>query len=164
GSLVAVATANLLKLYSVEKGLRWTLGGDDFLRFPRISPDGRRVAATTDLGTLFVADTEGNVLLQRDLGAVAVPAWLTGGDLLLGSWMGTVCRLDTSFKERWKTLLSPETEDLRGKILTDEKTPVVRVSSWVNSEPSPSPLTPNLLSEKEVRITFVAQQNHIQFV
>jgi outer membrane protein assembly factor BamB len=164
GGTVAVATGNLLKVFSSAGGLRWTLGGDDFMRFPRISPDGERLAATTDLGTLYVARTEGAVLLERDLGAVSVPCWLKGGDLLLGSWMGRVSRLDGQYRERWSTRLSPSETDLRRKILTDDPTPLARVTQWINAEPASLPLTPNLLSEKEVRITFVAQQNHIQFV
>jgi outer membrane protein assembly factor BamB len=164
GSLVALVTGNLLKLYSVAEGLRWTLSGDDFLRFPRISPDGRRVVVTSDLGTLTVADTSGLLLLERDLGAVAAPAWLPGGDLLLAGWMGTVRRLDSKFAERWSTLLRPEAEDLRGKFLTADQTPLAGLPSWTNAEASPWPLSPNLISEKEVLIRMAAQQSHIQFV
>lgn len=164
GSLVALVTGNLLKLYSVADGLRWTTSGDDWMRFPRISADGGRIAATSDLGTLTVADASGSILLERDLGAVAVPAWLPGGDLLLATWMGTVSRLDGRYVERWRTFLRPEAEDMRGRLITADATPLVRVTSWSNAEPTPLPLTPNLLSEKEVLIKFAAQQNHIQFV
>jgi hypothetical protein len=164
GLEVAVVTGNLLKLYSVADGLRWTYSGDDWLRFPRISPDGARIAATSDLGTLTVAARAGSILLERDLGAVAVPAWLPGGDLLLASWMGGVSRLDGRYVERWRTLLRPEAEDVRGRLITADATPLVRVTSWSNAEPAPLPLTPNLLSEKEVLIKFAAQENHIQLV
>jgi outer membrane protein assembly factor BamB len=164
GSIVALVTGNLLKLYSAVDGLRWTYSGDDFLRFPRISPDGKRIAAASDLGTLAVAGVEGSILLERDLGAVAVPAWLPGGDLLIATWMGTVSRLDPRYEERWRTQLRPEFEDMRGKILTEDRTSVVRMTSWINAEAIPAPLTPNLLLEKEVLIKMAAQQNHIQFV
>jgi outer membrane protein assembly factor BamB len=164
GSFVALVTGNLLKLYSSAEGLRWTYAGDDFLRFPRISADGLRAVVVSDLGTLSVVDVAGSVLLERDLGAVAVPAWLRGGDLLLATWMGTVSRLDTRYVELWRTLLRPEAQDMRGKILTEERTPLSRMTSWINSEAMPAPLVPNLLSEKEVLIKMVAQANHIQFV
>lgn len=164
GSRVALVTGNLLKLYSSTEGLRWTLSGDDFLRFPRFSPDGARVAASSDLGTLFVADVSGTVLLERDLGSVAVPAWLPGGDLLLATWMGRVTRLTPSFDERWTALLRPESKDAAGFLLSEDRTPLAVLPAWTNSEPTPLPLSPNLLSEKEVLIRMVAQQNHIQFV
>ncbi|HEV3029332.1 MAG TPA: PQQ-binding-like beta-propeller repeat protein, partial [Planctomycetota bacterium] len=164
GSVVVLATGNLLKVYSTLEGLRWTYSGDDFLRFPRLSPDGRRVAVLSDLGTLYVLDLNGSIELERDLGAVAAPAWLPGGDLLLASWMGTVTRLDDRYGVRWTTLLRPDLQDLRKLPAAADSTPLVRMTSWVNSDPVPAPLTPNLLSEKEVLIKMVAQQNHIQFV
>jgi len=164
GSAVALVTGNQLKIYSTLEGLRWIYSGDDFLRFPRISPDGRRVAVSSDLGTLSVLDLGGSVQLERDLGSVAALAWLPGGDLLLASWMGTVTRLDARFGERWKTLLRPDIQDLRKLPAAEDRTPVVRTTAWINADPVPAPLTPNLLSEKEVLIKMVAQQNHIQFV
>jgi outer membrane protein assembly factor BamB len=163
GSLVALVTGNLLKVYSATGGLRWTYSGDDYLRFPRISPDGKRIAVSSDLGTLTVTDAAGALLLDRDLGAVAVPAWLPGGDLLVATWMGTVRRLDATFAERWKTVLRPEAEDIRGRILTADKSPLAPKPSWTNTEASPLPLTPNLLSAQEVLIQMAAQDPHIQF-
>ena len=35
GSLVAVASTNQLKLYSVTSGLQWIYQGDSYVRFPR---------------------------------------------------------------------------------------------------------------------------------
>src|SRR5262249_9752994 len=69
GSLVAVTAGNLLKLYSVtpspptphprgergeEGSLRWILPADDVLHTPRFSADGKRIAAGSELGTLYV--------------------------------------------------------------------------------------------------------------
>ena len=164
GSLIALVTGNLLKVYAATEGLRWTFSGDDYLRFPRISPDGRRVAVSSDLGTLTVADASGRVLHERDLGAVAVPAWLPGGDLLVAGWMGSVRRLDTSYAEKWSTLLRPEAGDLRGRIVTRDATPRAAPPAWVNSEPAPFPLTPNLLSPQEVLVKMAATQHHTEFV
>ncbi|HLY08588.1 MAG TPA: PQQ-binding-like beta-propeller repeat protein [Planctomycetota bacterium] len=164
GSLVALATGNLLKVYSAADGLRFSYSGDDFLRFPRISPDARRIVACSDLGTLTVLDPSGSILLERDLGSVAAPAWLPGGDLLLASWMGSVTRLDGRFHQRWTTLLRAESPEGNPLPPPEDHTPLVRMTSWVNSDPMPAPLTPNLLSEKDVLIKMAAQQNHIQFV
>src|SRR5262249_49395364 len=94
GSLIAVTGANQLRLYSLARGLQWGLPADDLLHFPRFARDGKRIAVSSELGTVYVVGRDGKVLLERVLGAVAVPAWLPGGDLLLATWMGTVCRLD----------------------------------------------------------------------
>lgn len=163
GSTLALATGNLLKLYSSTEGLRWTFSGDDYLRFPRISPDGKRVVVSSDLGTLTVAAVSGEVLHERDLGAVAVPAWLPGGDLLIATWMGSVARLDSAYGERWKTLLRPEAEDMRDRLITKDATPRAPMPAWTTSEATPAPLTPNLLSAQEVIIRMAADSPHIQF-
>jgi outer membrane protein assembly factor BamB len=165
GSLVAVATGHQMKLYSTTDGLRWLLHGDDQLQAPRMAPDGRRTAISSALGTLYVLDTDGKTLLERDLGALAVPAWLPDGDLLVGTWMGRVSRLDRQYAERWSTRLSPsETEIGRptaDSILADDKAPITRISTWGNAADQPLPLTPNLLSPNSVMIRFVGTQSHI---
>ena len=101
GALIAVVTENLLKLYSVADGLQWVFHGDDLLHFPRFSPDGR-LAVASNLGTVYVTDLEGRVLLERDMKALAVPAWLADGSLLLATWEGSVCRLDKRYARSGK--------------------------------------------------------------
>jgi hypothetical protein len=157
GSLIAVTSGNLLKLYSVADGLRWILPADDVLHAPRFAADGKRLAAGSELGTLYVLDTEGRVLLERDLGALPVPAWLPDGDLLVGTWMGTLCRLDAHYAERWRTLLRPAARDQRGKLLADDGTPTTRIAFRGNAEEKPAPLTPNLLDPKNAFIKLVWQ-------
>jgi outer membrane protein assembly factor BamB len=152
GAGVAVAASSLLKFYSVDHGLRWVLPGDDLIRFPRVAPDGKRVVATTDLGTLYVADVEGRLLLERDLGACAAPAWLPGGDLLVAGWMGRVSRLDGSFRERWTTRLEPAAEPAK-----PEAVPAARPARWTTSEAAPAPIAPNLLRESGVIVRLVTQ-------
>lgn len=164
GLLVAVVEENLLKLYSVANGLQWILPGDDILHFPRFSPDDRRIAVSSELGTLYVAEVAGGgTLLERDLGAVAVPTWLPKGDLLLATWMGRVSRLDRNYGERWSTLLQPGNPrtDVRG--YGDDATPTTRIATWPNAEPSPAPIAPNLLARTNSLIKFVAAYPHIQF-
>ena len=152
GSLIAVAGGNQLKLYSLADGLQWTFNGDDRVRFPRfapphptLSPGGRgqgegRVVATTDIGSAYVLDMSGTVLWEKDLGARAVPAWLPGGDLVLGTCEGKVWRLGADYAERWRTHLAPAEPDMRDKLLAADGAPTTGINSWTNSEPAP--LTP----------------------
>ena len=89
GLRVAVAVGDQLKLYSAADGLRWVLPADDTLHSPRFSSNGNRLAVASELGTLSVVDQTGNVLLERDTGTIAVPAWLPDGDLLVATWADT---------------------------------------------------------------------------
>ncbi|MBX9693392.1 MAG: WD40 repeat domain-containing protein [Cyanobacteria bacterium] len=147
---------NQLKLHAITGGLRWTLPADDALHFPRFSLDGQRVAVSSELGTFMVLDVGGEVKLKRDCSALAVPAWLPDGDLLLANWMGTVCRLDSTYRERWCTRLAPVATDMRGKLLDDDRIPTVRIDSWVNNAPGPAANPPQLLSSNNVAIRFCA--------
>jgi hypothetical protein len=155
GSLVAVTAGSLLKLYAVAGGLRWILPADDVMHAPRFSIDGQRLAAGSELGTLYVLDKEGRLLLERDMGAQPVPAWLPDGDLLVGTWMGILCRLGRHFDERWRTLLRPAAPDMRGKVLSDDSTPTTRVAFRGNAEEKPAPLTPNLIDPRNAFIKLV---------
>jgi len=169
GSLIAVTAGNQLKLYSLADGLQWTFNGDDRVRFPRFSPDDRRIVATSDIGSAYVLDASGNVLWTQDLGARAVPAWLPGGDLLLGTCQGNVCRLSASpqpppaggrgqgegYKERWRTRLAPAEPDMRGKLLATDGAATSNITSWANSEPEARGLGKNLLAGRPLTVKFV---------
>ncbi len=163
GSRAAVVGRNQLKLYGVQDGLRWVLPADDTLHFPRFAADGKRVAVASELGTVYVVDMAGRILLDRDNEALTVPAWLPSGDLLLANWMGSVCRLDAGYAERWRTRLQPAETDMRGKLLARDGAPVTRIERWGNAEAQPAALTPNLLEETSALVKFVGSQNHIQF-
>jgi len=173
GAALAVTTENHLKLYAVAAGderggdarprssppattggLQWVFPADDVALFPKFSPDGKRLAFSTQLATLYVLDRHGDVLLERDLGSLHMPAWLPNGDLLLAGWMGDVRRLDRGYRERWHTRVAP-VEDMRGNFLADDNAKeTVRIASWSNAEPTPEPITPNLLAHTNVAITF----------
>ena len=155
GALLAVATSNQLKAYSVQDGLLWSYAADMALRSPRFSPDGQRIAAGSALGSLYVLDIAGTVRLARDMGALPVPAWLPDGSLLVGTWMGSVCRLNTQYVEQWRTRLQPVEMDIRDKLLRVETMPTLRVSDWGNAAATPAPLTPNLLAETKAMLRFV---------
>ena len=162
GSRVAVAAGDQLKLYSVTAGLRWVLPADDTLHSPRFASDGNRLAVASELGTLSVVDQDGNVLLERDMGLIAVPAWLPDGDLVLATWAGLVTRLSPKFTERWSTRLEPTATDMRGALLADDHAPTSRITGWGNALATPAPVTPNLLDPQSVVIQFRADAPHIQ--
>jgi len=157
GSLIAVVTEDLLKLYSVADGLQWIFHGDDLLHSPRFSGDGR-LAAASNLGTVYVTDLDGRVLLEKDMKALAVPAWLADGSLLLATWEGTVCRLDKSYAPKWRTRLTPGASDMRGKILADDGAPTTAIAGWGNATQKPADLSANLLAKTTPVIHLLTSQ------
>ncbi len=164
GSGLAVTDKRELRLVSIEAGLQWVLRADEHLRSPRVSPDGKRVAVGSDLGTLYVYGVGGDRLLERDMGALVVPAWLPSGDLLLASWMGEVSRLDSAYRPKWRTLLRPAHADMRGKLLAADATPTARVN-WGNAEPKPLPLTANVLAAvgaKNIQVRIMQGETAVQ--
>ncbi|MER5518672.1 WD40 repeat domain-containing protein [Streptomyces sp. NPDC002763] len=153
GSLLAVTTGNQLRAYDTTAGLLWTHTGDDFLRRPRVSPDGTRIAVGSELGTLSVLRRDGTLLTATDLRALPVPAWLPDGDLLAATWMGTVVRYGADLEERWRTRLAPEETDIRAKLTAPDPVPVVRRTDWGNTRSEPYDLTPNLLADTHAIFT-----------
>ena len=154
GSMIAVVAENLVKLYSVADGLKWILHGDDLMHFPRFSGDGR-LAATSALGTVYVTDLAGKILLEKDLHALAVPAWLTDGNLVLATWEGTICRLDRNYTQRWRTRLTPQATDMRGRLLADDATPTSAISGWTNAAAKSADISDNLLAKTTPLIRLV---------
>jgi len=146
GSWVIVTTGRELKRYAADGGLQWVNRADDTLRSPRLSPDGKRLAAGSELGKLCVFDVNSGSLRTRDLGALPVPAWTPDGDLVVATWMGTVRRLDRDMNEKWQVKLggAPVQTIAAGSV------PAVRLTSWLNAETQPLPLTPNLLTTTTV--------------
>src|SRR5262249_16641508 len=130
---------------------------------PRFAPDGQRVCCGSELGTTYVVDLAGRVLLQRDLGSLPVAAWCPDGDLVLATWMGAVQRLGQDFSPKWTTRLLPALVDLRGRALTKDTTPTTRIASWGNAAPQATPVPPNLLNPKNVLLEFKATQPHFAF-
>jgi WD40 repeat protein len=161
GDRVAVTHDNLVKVYNVASGLRWSFAGDDTLVGPRFSPDGTRLVVASRLGTVYVLDVHtGAALFERDLGALAVPAWLPGGDLLLATWMGEVHRLDGNYRPRWVTRL-PAGTGMPTQPLADDLTPTVSVTAS-NAEAEPWPLTPNLLTPTTCLIRALAGDRQVE--
>ena len=105
GAQVAVATGRQLKWYAADGRSQWVFRGDDTLRYPRVSADGKRLAVGSELGTLYVLESATGDVLARNLGAFPVPAWLPDGDLLAATWMGTVYRFGPAGRYKWETRL-----------------------------------------------------------
>lgn len=148
GSRLALTNDEKLKLYDSVGGLIWQFNGDDRVHHPRFAPDGKRIAFSCELGTVTVLSLEGRVLHERDLHALAVPAWLPQGDLLLATWMGTVVRMDERYGEKWRTLLSPDSaiHDIRPTALRPDATPTTRFEDWTNAQPDGHAVPVNLLT------------------
>jgi hypothetical protein len=142
GSTLALTTGNLLKIYDTSGGLAWSFGGDDTLHFPRFAQDDKRLAVSSELGTTTVLSSDGKVLWERDQAALAAPAWLRGGDLLLADWDGNVARYDSVYHRVWSTRL--QASDIEK---TASGVPTSRAANWSNAETQPAPLIPNLLKE-----------------
>jgi len=155
GAMLAVVVGNQLKLYSIAEGLTWIYSGDSPMRLPRFARDAKRIAATSDLGTVYVLDPDGNMLMERDFGSKAVPAWLDNGDLLLATWMGKVVRLNADYKVMWQRLLQPAGSDVITRQLADDTTPTVSMGGWTNNLDKPLPLEGNLLAETKPYVLFV---------
>lgn len=147
GSFLVATEGRQLKACDTSGGLVWTYTGDDTLRHPRISPDGSRIAVGSELGTLAVLTRQGAVVMERDLGALAAPAWLPAGDLFAATWMGTVVRINPQMKILWKNRLTPAETDSRPQLLAADSTPTIRRTGWGNAASASLPLVPNLLSE-----------------
>ena len=147
GALLAVTTGNVLKCYAVGQGLLWSFSGDDQLHFPRFDVRGQRLVVASNLGSVYELDRRGTTLLERDMGALAVPVWLPEGDLILATWMGQVTRVDADNRVIWSVHLQPELTDMRGKLLSADGVPTTRMTGWGNADANPAPLTPNLLAQ-----------------
>ena len=153
GSALAVTTGRELRWYAADAGLVWCFQGDDVLRSPRVSPDARRVAVGSELGTLYVLRVEGG-RIEQDCQALPTAAWLPDGGLVVGTWMGHVQRLDEFLNPQWHTWLQPAERDIRPKLLAKDPTPTSRIESFGNAG-EPLPLVPNLLTETQGLITAV---------
>jgi hypothetical protein len=156
GSAVVVTTGRQLRWYAADGGLVWDFTGDDLLRGPAVSPDGRRVCVGSEIGTLYILDAQGTVLAARDLEALPAAAWLPTGDLVVATWGGTVVAYDDGLKERWRVRPQPTVTDARRSLLAADPTPTTRRAGWGNAAEKPAPLTPNLLLESRALITAVS--------
>jgi hypothetical protein len=160
GSTVAVTEDNLLKLYSTISGLQWTFACDNTARCPRISPDGKQVAITSDLGSLYILNIDGTLQMEHDLGAVATTVWLRDNTLVAGTWEGTISWFaNNTLVKSMRIQPDPTITDMRDKLLKDDGAPTTRISEWSNAEAQAKPITPNLLADNKAIIRFVPSGN-----
>lgn len=158
GRLIVVTQGRQLRAFDAASGLLWSYTGDDALRRPCIDPGagfGPRIAVGSELGTLTVLSSTGEILLERDLGALPVPKWLPGGDLLVATWMGRVMRLDAAYAPKWQKILAPTETDARSKLLAPDPTPTTRWRGWGKTTTPPGELSPNLLADTTALTTVV---------
>jgi hypothetical protein len=156
GSSVAVTVGKQIRWYAADGALLWDCTGDDVLRNPAISPDGKRVAVGSEIGTLYVFDSQGQTLGTPDLGALPAPAWLPDGELVAATWNGHVVCFDAGLHEKWRSRPQPTVADIRPELLAQDPTPTTRRTGWGNATATPLPLTPNLLLESKAQITAVS--------
>src|SRR5208283_304231 len=147
GTQVAVTTGRQLKSYAADGRLQWVFRGDDTLRYPRVSVDGKRLAVGSELGTLYVFEGATGGVRTHDLGALAVAAWLPDGDLVAATWIGTVCRLGPQGQEKWRVRLATES---RAEPAPTGAVATTRATFWSNAEAVSLPLTPNLIASNAV--------------
>jgi len=87
-----------------------------------------------------------------------VSSWLPGGDLLAATWMGNVVRFNAEMEEKWRTnfsavpALARSITSAPAATLSSAASATSRITSWVNAEPKPWPLTPNLLDANNVNV------------
>jgi len=148
GSWAAVAVDRELKCYRADGGMAWTFRADDALTVPRLSPDGRRLAVGSLMGTLYVVDVESTDVRSLDMAAVPVPDWTPDGDLVAATWMGTLARFDAGMREKWRVNLSGGPDPAAAGPAAAP--PTSRMASWSNAAAAALPLTPNLLATKGV--------------
>jgi len=153
GTRAAVIAGAQLKVYDSMRGLLWHFTADDSLHSPRFSVDGSRIVVASELGSIYVLDQAGSVLLTRDVESIAAPAWLADGSLVVGTWNGDVVRLDANFAEVWRVKLSSDETDYPPKQIQSDPAPAHRVSSWGNAEPTARPLDDNLLKTTNALIS-----------
>ncbi len=152
GQFAAVTWRDELRLYDTAAGLRWSCVADDVVRNPRFSLDGQRMSVGSELGTLLVFDITGQKLLERDMEALPVTAWLKDGGLLVGTWMGRLSRLNADFTPTWSTTLQSDAKTSELNLLATDVTPTTRMEGWGNAAAEPAPLTPNLLTQTQALI------------
>ncbi len=156
GSWIAFVKDNQLKTYSADGVPLWNFAGDSTMRFPCAAPDGKKLAVSSESGMLYVMDVpSGRVIMKRDMGAIPFFAWMSDGDLLVATWMGTAARISPDGKEKWIANIAESAAQMKaGKPeAAGKQIPTTKISSWPNAEPAPLPLTPNLINPKAVIVT-----------
>ena len=108
GKHLAVNLRQDLRWYAADGGVEWVFRGDDWVHNVKLSPDGKKIVLGSDLGTLYVLDDQGKVLLERQYVSSPVASWIGDKDLLVGTWQGEVVRLGVDGSEKWRIQLTDQ--------------------------------------------------------
>jgi photosystem II stability/assembly factor-like uncharacterized protein len=158
GKYLAINADRDLLWYAADGHMEWSFRGDEKLHSVRISADGKRIVMATDLGTLYVLDDGGQVLLQRDFGSIPVAQWLADGGLLVATWQGEVTRLDAAWGVKWQVRLDPKSGTRLGKPLVADAVTTIK-PAWASQEPTTADLTPNLLAQTKAKVGLSNNRN-----
>ena len=115
-----------------------------------VAADGR-IACGDEQGNLIVLDASLTPVHTADVAGLPVPHWLPGGDLLVGTWLGLVQRLDGTYQPRWSTLVRSTSPDMRRQFLASAAAPVASVIDHGNGI---APLTGQNLYPVATTISF----------
>jgi len=138
GNYLAVTNDAQLRYYNVEENIQWAHISLDNVRNPAISPDGKRIAFSDDVGLLFVFDTlSGKQLYTEDLKGLPVPKWLADGSLIVGTWNGKLVRYDNNYKKVWERVPRAATA-VNYEAKRVENIPITRVANVSNAEAVPN--------------------------
>ncbi|GAA3436245.1 hypothetical protein GCM10018954_058540 [Kutzneria kofuensis] len=142
---VVVLRDTLLDQYDAATGaLRQSYPAADVLHNLDVAADGR-IACGDEQGNLVVLGPDLAPLLVRDVVGIPAVRWLPGGDLLVGTWLGQVTRLDGAYQPQWTTLLRSTAADMRSTLLAPSTAPVSAVPVTGNAT-TPASTAPNLLT------------------
>ena len=140
-----------LRCYEADGAALWSFNADDWMHNVRLSPDGKKIAFGTDIGTLYVLDLDGKVTMQRDFGASPVCRWI-GDDLLVATWQGDVVRLSADGKQKWATHLQAGGPSRLQSAPVAETLATLAVN-WRKETALPAPsLTDNLLTQAKATV------------
>ncbi|HET9168100.1 MAG TPA: hypothetical protein VFN97_01655 [Actinospica sp.] len=96
-----------------------------------VADDGR-IACGDEQGDLIVLDSTLTPVFSADVGGLPVPRWLPGGDLLVGTWLGQVQRLNGDYQATWSTVARSTAPDMRRRFLAPTTASVSAVTDHGN--------------------------------
>ena len=155
GKHMAMNIRKDLRWYDVKGGIEWVFRGDDWVHNVKLSPDGKKIVLGSDLGTLYVLDDQGKLLIERQYVSSPVASWVGDQDLLVGTWQGEVIRLGADGTEKWRILLADQGKSRIATAPAADTLATIQPPWRSEAAQKTLPLTDNLLTTAKatVRIT-----------